>query len=94
MIISVAASIALYCIRLPYPSSPPVVEYYHIELPAVSSKLTVLRLLNQENAYNTDSLLPNVNPRWPQLVELLPDVILVQEDGWVVVVIGSNLNKC
>jgi hypothetical protein len=94
MIISVAASIALYCIRLPSDLSPPVVEYYHIELPAVSSKLTVLRLLNQENAYNTDSLRPNVNPRWPQLVVSLPVVFLVQEDGWVVIVAGSNLNKC
>ena len=57
----------------------------------MSSKLTVLRLLNLENAYNTDSLLPNVNPRWLQLVVLLPVVFLVQED---VIVVGSNLNKC
>jgi hypothetical protein len=88
MIISVAASIALYCIRLPSPELPPVVEYYHIELPAVSSKLTVLRPLNQENAYNTDSLRPNVNPRWQQLVE--PVVFLIQENGWVVIVLGSK----
>jgi hypothetical protein len=58
-------------------------------LPAVSSKVTVLRLLNQENAYNTDSLRPNVNPRLPQLV--VPVVFLVQED---VIVVGSNLKKC
>ena len=89
IITSVAASIALYSIRLPSFGSPPVVEYYHIELPAVSSIVTVLRLLNQENAYNTDSLRPNVNPRWPELVE--PVVFLVQED---VIVVGSNLKKC
>ena len=43
MTISLEASINLYFIRLPSISEPPEVEYYHIEFPAVSSKVTVLR---------------------------------------------------
>ncbi len=76
--ISVLLSIALYYIRLPSTPLPPVVEYCHIELKLMSSKETVLKELNQENAYKSCSPLPNVSPRWPQLV--VPVVCLIQAD--------------
>ena len=76
--ISVELSIALNYIRFPSRLSPPVVEYCHIGLPLMSSKETVLKELNQENAYKSCSPLPNVSPRWPQLV--VPLVCLIQAD--------------
>ena len=68
MTISVDASIYKYLIKLLYLSCPSGVEYYHLELPSVSSKETVLKLLYHENAYNNTSDLPNTNPRCLQLV--------------------------
>jgi hypothetical protein len=93
IIISLESSIALNSIRLPDWLSP-FEEYYHNEFPAESTKLIVLRLLKVENAYNLDSSHPNVKPRWPQLVGLLPVVFLIQEDGSAEVVNGLNLKKC
>jgi hypothetical protein len=61
--ISLETLIALYYIKFPSLLEPPVIEYYHIELPAVSSKLIVLRLLKYDNANKTESYLPIVNPR-------------------------------
>jgi hypothetical protein len=78
--ISVVLSIALYYIRLPSSLLPPVVEFYHIGFPVISSKETVLLESNQENAYKSCSPLPNVNPRWPQLDNEEPVVCLIQAD--------------
>jgi hypothetical protein len=47
--------------------------------------------LYHENAYKRIYYLPNTNPRWPQLLEVLPIVYLVQTGGKKVR--GSNLNK-
>ena len=90
---SVAASISLYLIKLLFEESPLGVEYCHIELPSVSSKETVLNPLYHENAYTNDSVLPNTNPRCPQLVLLLPNVYFIQTAA-LENVRGSNLNKC
>jgi hypothetical protein len=87
---SVAASISLYLIELLDHELPSGVEYCHLELPSVSSKETVLKLLYHENAYINDSVLPNANPRCPQLV--VPDVFLIQ--AALENVRGLNLNKC
>ena len=57
----------------------------------MSSKETVLFELYHENAYKNDSVLPNTNPRWPQLV--VPDVYFIQT-AVLVNVRGLNLNKC
>jgi hypothetical protein len=87
---SVDASISLYLIELLDHELPSGVEYCHLELPSVSSKETVLFKLYHENAYINDSVLPNANPRCPQLV--VPDVFLIQ--AALENVRGSNLNKC
>ena len=70
---------------------PSGVEYCHLELPSVSSKETVLKLLYHENAYKNNSDLPNTNPRCPQLV--VPNVYLIQTAA-LENVRGLNLNKC
>ena len=93
MIISLESSITLNSIRFPDLVSP-FKEYCHNNFPAESTKLIVLRLLKVENAYNLDSSHPNVKPRLPQLVALVPVVFLIQEDGSAVVVNGLNLKKC
>ena len=88
---SVDASISLYLIELLYHELPSGVEYCHLELPSESTKETVLKLLYHENAYINDSVLPNANPRCPQLV--VPDVYFIQTSA-LVNVRGLKLNKC
>ena len=90
---SAAVLISLYLIKLLVVECPSGVEYYHIELPSESSKETVLNPLYHENAYTNDSVLPNTNPRCPQLVLLLPNVYFIQTAAFVNVR-GLNLNKC
>ena len=89
---SVAALISLYLIELLDHELPSGVEYCHLELPSESSKETVLFELYHENAYKNDSVLPNTNPRCPQLFIVLPDVFLIQ--AALENVRGLNLNKC
>ena len=86
---SVAASIYLHLIELLFDGSPSGNEYYHVELPFVSSKETVLFPSYHENAYNNDSDHPNSNPRCPQLV---PNVYFIQTAA-LVNVRGLKLNK-
>jgi hypothetical protein len=88
---SLAGSISLYLIELLDYELPSGVEYCHLELPSVSSKETVLKPLYHENAYINDSVLPNANPRCPQLV--VPDVYFIQTAA-LVNVRGLKLNKC
>jgi hypothetical protein len=90
---SVVASIYLYLIELLFDGSPSGNEYYHIELPFVSSKETVLFPSYHENAYNNDSVLPNTSPRCPKLMLLLPNVYFIQTAAFENVR-GLNLNKC
>jgi hypothetical protein len=80
-------------IELLYDESPSGVEYYHLEVPSVSSKETVLFPSYHENAYKNDSDLPNANPRCPQLEIVLPDVYFIQSAA-LENVRGLNLNKC
>jgi hypothetical protein len=51
----------------------------------------VLNPLYLENAYNNDSVLPNANPRCPQLV--VPNVYFIQSVA-LEKERGLNLNKC
>jgi hypothetical protein len=88
---SVAASISLYLIELLFDESPPVVEYYHKELPSSeSSKETVLYPFFHENEYNNYSDLPNSNPKCP--LSFIPYVFFLQI-GTLETARGSNLNK-
>ncbi len=52
----------------------------------------MLRLLKNENAYNTDSPRPSVNPKWPQLFGGF--IVCLIHTGCGNKVVGSNLNKC
>ena len=88
---SIAVLISLNLIELLFNESPSGVEYCHYEFPSESSKETVLNPLYHENAYNNDSVLPNANPRCPQLV--VPDIYFIQTAA-LVNVRGLNLNKC
>jgi hypothetical protein len=57
----------------------------------MSSKIIVLFELNLEKAYIRVSFLPNVNPRWPQL---LPDPTAFKNQvGILENTSGSNLNN-
>jgi len=69
---------ALNYIKLPSCLLPSVVENCHFEFPLMSSKETVLKELNLDNAYKKSSPLPNVNPRLPQLLYVEPAVYLIQ----------------
>jgi hypothetical protein len=53
----------------------------------------VLFELYHENAYKNDSVLPNTNPRCPQLPKEVPGVYFIQTAA-LENVRGSNLNKC
>jgi hypothetical protein len=71
----------------------PILSYCQIVFPKISSKVTVFNELNYEKVYKNCSFLPNVNPRCPQLLILLPMVFLYHM-GILENDFGSNLKKC
>ena len=58
----------------------------------MSNNVTVLFKLYREKEYINFSFLPKVNPRWPQLFELLA-IVCLDHIGALENVRGSNLYK-